>query len=547
MQDKLKSHGLSLILIAVAILVAYFGIHQTFYQQDEWQEIGLLRSGVVSINPFDHFSLWQLLAGQGRTFSDLILSFLLTTFPYRMEPYAIFAILFHALNASLLYFLVWRLSGSRVASLVAAVVFATNAVANQTIIWVAAIATLPATTLIFLAIHSYLNFLETKKSAWLYWSLLAIFISLLFKEIGIFLVIFLPLLHLIWHRKPLETLKSNWPILAYGAVAVVARIIQLSTSTASNGTISTGGQDFLGKIIVHLILYPLTGIFQTLLPQQFAYALADKISFLQYSFITTTPMAEIVPQTILTDLISVIGTVALIVCLILVNKSKDKTSNRLLLVGAFLSALSFLPYAVLDRGGSYMDSRYYYVSAAGLGILLGLMVDRLWQQKLYGQIIAGTFLVLVLASHMVITRQEIIRQQEVAASRRSILSALSAAQPSLNEDTVYYMTGDQNYYILGNKIPFQQGIGYTLLVWYGSKQSVPRSFLADKFLWEMGSHGYKVSDGVGFGYFDKIQDLKDAKATDGFAAESVRAFYWDSKTQQLTDISDEVQSEIAAP
>jgi hypothetical protein len=544
---KLKPHALPLVLVFVAIIIAYFGIHLTFYQQDEWQEIGLLRSGVVSINPFAHFSIWQILAGQGRTFSDLLLSFFLMAFPYHMEPYAIVTLLLHALNASLLYFLTYRLSQSRIAAFIASLVFATNAVANQTIVWMAAVATLPATALIFLSIHSYLNFLESKKMSWLYWSLAAIFVSLLFKEIGIFLVIFLPLLHLIWFKKPLQTLKTNWPIFAYGAVAIIARIIQLSSSTAANGTISAGGHDFLAKIIVHLVLYPLTSIFQTLIPSQISYALADKISYLQYAFVTTTPLAEIVPQTILTDLISVTGSVAVVAIVILFNKPKDQANSRFIWIAILLATLSFLPYAILDRGGSYMDSRYYYLAAAGLGMLLGFIADRLWRLRLTGQVIASVLIVMLVGTYFIITRQEISAQQKVASERKAILTAIHDDNPKLDQQTVFYMSGNQDYYVEGNKVPFQQGLGYTLLVWYGNNQPIPLDFLADKFLWDLGSQGYETHDGTGFGFFNRLPDLKTALATGEFTADQVRAYYWDTNQQKLTNISDQLQTTLITP
>ncbi len=551
---KIKPYLPYLIALALLIVIGYWGITGVFYQQDEWQQIGLIRSGVISFNPFHDFSLTKLLVGQGRFFSDLILGSFLQLFPFNNAPLAVASLLLHILNAYLVFALVEKLVKNRLTAFLAALFFAVNAVSNQAVIWGAAIATLPATSLILLSIFSYLNFLETDRKSWLYYSLGALFLSLFFKEIGIFLIIFLPVLWFIKRDKATWSglFKTNWLLLAYGALIIAVRISQILFGGTKNGTIISGEAGALAKILVHLVLYPLTGIFQTLAPSKPIYDFARwQIAHIQYSYLHVTPLAEIVPQTIITDMLTMFGTGLLILLVVLAFRREanpeQKNRSSLALIGFLLAALSFLPYAILDRGGSYMDSRYYYVAAIGTGMILAALLSWLFERKLLGKILATILAAAFFSVHFYYLQYEIKGQRTVAAARQHILHSIKELQPELKSRTVVYVTGNQDYYIGGNKIPFQQGFGNTLLVWYKDDSQFTKELLADKYLWDQGSQGFTEQGERAFGFFNLLPDLKKAVADHQFEPELIQAYYWDDPKQELTDISESIREAAVSP
>ncbi len=538
-----KSSLIWLLVTALLVFVTYGGLAHTFYQQDEWQEFGLLRSGAISLNPFVDLNIFPILIGQGRLFSDLLLSFLLLHFPFQMGPFVMLALFLHLLNVYLVFQLTRRLSGSVLIAGVASLAFALNAVAHQAVTWMAAIATLPATGLILFSILAYLEWLDSRRRAWLYASLASLFVSLLFKEIGIFLVIGLPLLYLLDEKKPSlkETITKNAPLLGYGLLIVVIRVLTLAGSHTGNGTIAAGGFDFKLKILWHALLYPLTGLFQTLVPSAYIYPLAKKVAFLQYPLVVPSTLGDTVPQTIITDLIATIGTVAFVGLALWLARRKPVIEWRFPLFAIGLTMLSFLPYVVLDRGGSYMDSRYYYVAAIGTAMLIGLIFDRLWQGRRAGKVVAILLLAGLLTIHILDTRGEIKRQTALGAARQSILSTIKTSYPTLSQKNIFYITGDKTYDTPTNFVPFQQGLGYTLMVWYADDQAIPQSFLANKFLWDIGTQGYQETALQGFGFFSQLPALQAAVKSAAFDPSAVMAFSWDSRSRQLTDISARIQ------
>lgn len=535
---------LPVVIPLLLVLIGYWGLHQTFYQQDEWQEIGLLYSGVITPNPFDDFSFLELIFGQGRVFSDLMLSFFLLVFPFNMGPLAFGSLFLHALNVFLVYKLAIRLTKNQFLACTAASLFAINAVAHQAVTWGAAIATLPATALILGALLSYLHFLETDKKKFYYLAFGLAFGSLLFKEIGIFLFILLPILYAL-HKKASwkAILQVNWLFLVYGLAIVIFRTALLVGADSQNGTFVTGG-NFGGKVLVHLFLYPLTGLFQALVPSLPMYEFAESIAKLQYPYLRTTALAEIVPQTIITDLVTLFGSVILIGLVYMINKKNNEHDSQLLFVAFGLALLSFLPYAVLDRGGSYMDSRYYYVAAIGASLVIGYLIIELWKRTIMTKIIAALLLVVLVSFHWRYTRAEIATQVDVARQRQTLLRSFKDYYPVLPAKTIVYLTGNRDHYIAANKAPLQQGVGYTLMVWYYGTETIPKQFLADKFLWDQGSEGYEEIGSQGFGFFTDLTKLQATYQEFGLSSANILAFYWDSENQRLEDITNEIRTQL---
>lgn len=549
MNKKLLQSYWPLALFVTLTALIYWGTSQTFYQQDEWQELGLIQGGFITANPLAGFSIWQILLGEGRVLSSVVYYWLFSLFPLQAWPTAGLSILFHGLNSFLVYRLAIRLSQRPIIGWVAAGFFLINAVASQTVIWGAAFATLPAATLILLSISYYLDYLETNQRPKYYWSFGLIFISLSFKEIGLFALLFFPLLSLISGKSAplLKKISDNVLFLSYGLAVFIFRFIGLAFSDEKVSGFISGGGLVIEKVIFHTILYPLTGLFQTYVPALSMYEFAETLSKIQYPYLVTTGLAEIVPQTIISDFAAVVGTVAVVALAVALNWQQKFSQTRFLFFALALTFLSFIPYIVLDRGGSYMDSRYYYLATVGAGLILGYGLDwlvRYPRLKFLGGGLAIAIGLLIAYSHLTRVNAEIESQIASAKERKAILETISRAYPKLTNPTVFYVTGNRDFYIPDNKVPFQQGLGYTLMVWYFDTGKIPPAYLKEKFIWDIGSQGFRDDQSFGFGFYSDLADLQDALKRYNLTEDNIYSFYYDAPTKVLTDTTAEIRAQL---
>ncbi|TSC88489.1 MAG: Uncharacterized protein G01um10145_892 [Microgenomates group bacterium Gr01-1014_5] len=161
----LKSKLFAFLVLAFVIISVFWGITDTFYQQDEWNGLGLVFSkGVESIFP-GIFSPIDLLLVKGRILSSLIFYFFATLFPLQNMQLAILAIALHATGAFLVFLLAKKLVNNTLLALVGAVFFAVNAVSHGAVTWpVIAISTVGSSILVFASILSFFKFLESTRT-----------------------------------------------------------------------------------------------------------------------------------------------------------------------------------------------------------------------------------------------------------------------------------------------------------------------------------------------------------------------------------------------
>lgn len=524
-------------LIGLLVILAYWRLPQTFYQQDEWQILGHnLVQGWENVTHYT--SPVKLLFGEGRPLVRAANVIFFGGYRFTVAPILWLAILMHIINAWLLYRIVERLTQRRVAALVASLFFALNAVSQEAVTWAAAFGTLPATALILAAIESYLVFLERKRAGYLWLAFGLALISLYFKEIGIFLFILFPLLYWLSERERLSrVLQVNAPFLTYVGLALMYRLAGLFTANPNTGTFIASDADFKAKVLMHLIVYPLTGVFQTLLPSETLYAVAKRFNELMYPSLAYSPVSDLVHQTVTADLLAVVGSLVLIGLVIAIARRQTQAPLIYLSLALFLTLLSFLPYAVLERGGSYLDSRYYYVAVLGVGMLIGYLASFVWRIGAWSRLVLVVALTGLLTHHFFVIRQTVADQVKIGDERRTVLEQIKAIRPSLGQRSVFYVESNKDYYVDRNPLPFQQGVGYTMLVWYAAETDLPKEFFNDNFLWDLGSQGYREIEGHGFGYFYDRSAFLEAVQYYQLAPHEIIAVRWNAQRQQFQDIS----------
>lgn len=535
-----------------AILFAYQKLPETFYQQDEWRIIGQIKSG--GYEPFlSEYTFAEILSGQGRILALPPTFFLFQLMPFSAKPLAYFSIVFHFLNTLLVFFMIKKVSKNPLIALIGGLFFSVASISHQAVTWFATnIPSLPSATFIFLSLIYYLKFLNEKSKVSLVLSFVFCVTSLYFKEAGLFLFVFYPLLYFLnSKRKSLtSTFKIHLPFFLYLTMIAVLRTGYV-LEPKPGGVFVSNSPYVWDKLIFYTFLFPYITLSQVFIHPQELYRISDYIEKINYSFLIQTPVSALVAQTVISDMVSIVfSTIALVIfsMIYLYNKEERKT----LIFGFLLCLLSFIPYIVLDRGTAYLESRYYYVGVAGAAILFAtflestrkFLVERLSFPKsiTLGVILVSTFFFLLREAKFI--RKDLEQQVLFAQQRLGILSTIKKVYPILPEKPVFYITGDGDF--SGLKIPFQQGPGYTLMVYYYETGKVPKDLLKANFLWGMADQGYQEVGDKGFGYFSDLDILKKEVKGKKIKKENVISFFYNSKGDELIDITEDVRGRFTS-
>lgn len=535
--------SISIIILLIFILGVYLPLTRTFYQQDEWLGYGnYLANGIKFI--FSNTSgVLPLVLAQGRVLSNVFFYIFVKYFPLNIAPFVFFAVIFHSLNTILVFLLSKKLFKKSLPAFLGSLFFAVSSVSQGSITWPAtSINTLPSTSLVLVAIYFFFKYLDNFKQKWLGLSFLLIYVSLFFKETGIFLFLLLPLFPLFYKKqKFVQFLKTYWYFFAATFAIVAYRILGFKSVSGQDALFLTGSSKyFFDSITVRAILYPLTSFSLSVVPPDAFLNFARYITNVYYPFIPEGQFI-LVAQTVVLDLLAtILSMIIAFVSLALLKITDSKIRKTIIFWFIFLLA-SFLPYVIISKSYSYLESRYYYLASVAWGVIFAWILS-LVIEKIKFKFIKAAFLaifILFLYVHANVTARDVGKLVIESQTRISILNQILAIKPRLDDDkNIFYVTGDTDYYLPGNKIPFQQGFGYTLMSLYYNSGKIPKELLSGGYLFEIGSEGYKEVGGFGFGYFSdekavEIQ-LKRYKIPPG----SIFRFYYDSKNGKLTEIND---------
>ena len=531
-----------LVLIAV-ILVVYFPVTKTFYQQDEWLGYGLYLSRGAGMILQSAGGFWDTILGQGRILTNLLFFLFYKYSPLNVFPMVIFAIIFHTTNTLIVFFLAKKLFKNSLAAFLGSLFFVLNSVSQGAITWPAAsINTLPSTTLILISLFFYVRYLESFRQKWMVLSFVFVYLSLFFKETGVFLFLLLPLSSLIYKKQNLWVfIKRYWYFFAATLLIVTFRLWGFRSETGQVALFLTGSSKyFFDSLVARLILYPLTSFSLSIVPPDYFLNFARYITNVYYPFVPEGQFI-LVAQTVVLDLLATISSMFIIfVSLALLKITDPKIRKTVIFWLTFLSA-SFLPYIIVSKSYAYLESRYYYLASIAWAIIFAWMTSLALDKikfKFIKVVFVAVFL-LFLNVHAKVIVSNINKLVSESQTRINILGQVLAIKPTLDgKKNIFYITGDTDYYLPGNKIPFQNGFGYILTSLYYGSGKIPKEFLDEHYLFEIGSQGYREFREYGFGYFsDKKEmeiELKRYKIPPG----SIFQFYYDSKNGTLTEISD---------
>jgi len=539
---KILSNKTSLIVLVV-ILFAYWGVWNGFFQQDEWEGLGKNFYSLQGTSFFEVLNTLygsKILNGFGRF---LLLTPIANYFRYfffglNYPLYSLFSLVLHLVASLLVFRLVFGFTKNKMAAIFSFLAFGLFSSASQAVTWVGtSIPTQMATILAIVSLEYWRVWNKTRSRRDIYLSLLFLFLAISFKETAIFLIVMYPTT-LFFERK-----ESRRLILVSSVILGV-----VGAFAASNFSIS-GLMGTAKQVALNYVSLPIKSLTQLIFPQKLILSLADMF-FLHTGLGPTrgtTQFDVFLQSQVITPLTYLVGVSLIIVSAVLVSKTSLKKHKRSLFFLGLFYLFSYIPLAILPGNRVaevFTAPRNLYMPMAALAGILGIFLS--WGIKNKSRL-AYVTIILLFGMHIFYLRLEINALKEVGVQRKSILTKIKSFYPNLERKTVFYIKSDKAYYGLPVEekiLPFQSGLGQTLLVWYYEEEKFPSEFMQNQYLWKITSQGYREEGNRGFGYFRDLNLLKKAIAEYNLQPESVVAFSWDSKKELLVDITNEVRVEI---
>ncbi|MBI2031226.1 MAG: hypothetical protein HYT08_01290 [Candidatus Levybacteria bacterium] len=547
-----------IIFFFAIILFLYRDLIQTFYQQDEWHTLGTLRAEGISYI-FSGPSLTGLLLLENRPLARLTNLVLFGQFPLNIIPLFLFSTFFHTINSYLLYKIAYRFIRNHFFSALVVLFFIFNATSKQAVLWFgASTGTLPAVSFILLSILFFLNFLHSKKTFYLIGSVITLSISLGFKENALFLFLLFPFVEFVYFiskKNKVKVSRFSFFFLFLGILIFVLKFLSLFFTVTSNtryiGSEVSGG---LLRLVWAAITYPFESLSQIIIPGEIIFPLSRKVTEIIFPYFEPTGYAGIISEQIIVEFISVLAASLFILPILFFLFSRKEKWPIIFSFPFYL--LAFIPFIVLIKPNGYLESRYYYLPAAPLVLIIGMGFQGFFgglkritnNIKLSLPIYSVTLFLIgfYLIMNAGFIQDQISFLKERGAIQRHILSEILVKHPIIAQREVIYIESDHSFIVPNNPLPFQNGIGYTLLVVYAYKNNTDRlnPFLLDNFFWKLGNQGYFEKNGQGFGFFTDLTKLKEEIANEKFKKENITAFRYNSEKNEIYDITREIQKKL---
>lgn len=569
-QQVIMNNKETLFLICIILFLSYvtfYDLSKTFFQQDEWQYFG---ANIYSLST-EHPILFTILPFQGQLthffpFATLFFLFEYLLFKVNFVPYVLIGLGLHILNAFLSFFLVKNISKNKLIAFFSSGFFLINSISHQPVTWIAAgIGTLPSTTSLLLSIFFFIKYLEKKEIKYFYLVLPFVVISLLFKEVSVFIFIILPI-YWIFYSKSFR--KINFKLLAsflsVGVVYFLFRLLliffQIRSPQPEIGEASSASTvDSIPVYLFRVFEIPFKGLAQLFFPQNFLISISDAIVRLAYPQFVGSDGAvnPYISQSIVFGLTCYILSVCLMIGGVLLfyffkTNKKIHLANTVLF-SFLLSTTSLLPFIFIPGKPGYFsifESRNLYIGMIGASILLILFVYAIanyFSNKRIRFVVVLFFLLPLFVFHVRTVRSEINKLVTIATIRINLLDTIKIEYKTLSKNVVFYTQSNTSYYGMPEAektLPVQSGFGRMVMVWYQDAEKFPDCFYENQFLHDLTSQGYKYCEGRGFGYFRDYGKLIASINENKIPVENVIGYSWDGDTNEFKNISDQIKKRL---
>lgn len=539
----------------IFIFMVYWDFPKTFFQQDEWAIFGnLIYWEKAGLSWFEKLFIYEQDV-HILPFSQLLSYLQFKVFGLDFRLYAFFSLGLHLLNTFLVFFLSYLILKKKWLSFAVGLLFAGNSISHQAVTWVAT--TTGTVGVCFFLLLSLIFF--AKKNLTL--SLLMLVLSLGFKETSLFLFAFLPVFWLLFFKK---TALSNFkkifiPLFVVGFLYACLRTALFINAPPSSSPMGAVSQPATPVVYLYRgLVLPLKAVSQSIIPDRLVLNLARVMIKLAYPHFAPEGIPDpYLVESVAADIVSYGLTTVVFILAFLVfrylKKLKENNLSKSLIFSLFFIALGCLPFIFIPGKAGYFsifEPRHFYILSLGSSLFLGIMIFALSKRlaRENAQRLFVVFLFFFILFHGIKIRLDISNQVEIGEARKRILVQISETYPQLPEKVIFYTESDKAFYGLPPEekiLPFQSGLGQTLLVWYDMHgEKFPPCLFKEKFLYVLLDQDYKECQGRGFGYFRNLDKLSGAIKENNLPKESVIAFYYNAEKGSLTDITLKTRNQL---
>lgn len=529
--------SLDVLLLLIVFAITYITAPFIFFQQDEWRSFGLMiaQGPSSAIGNFGSSSFHLVPVNLSLAYS--IFKF----FDLSHVAYNLAGLTFHFTNGVLVYAVALKVLKKRWIAVLTGILFITSSVSAQLVMWPAvSISTLSLTFaliswFILVRKESSLKFIDGFLAA------LFMVLSFLTVEYSLGFLLFVPLAYLL--LKPKVSLKEKIGFLLPVAILNLAYLlIRAASLLVRNSPESVKVVEAAPlSIFERIFSMPVRYLGQSLIPE-------DIFLLVSHNLTKNIVKAETI---IFSGLATATGififAVIIFLCFVSWRNQKFSKQSVVLMILLFLLT-STAPFILLPGGAggfSIFPPRYLYFGIAGIALLMGLIVEAVFLHKnrlLKILLFIPVFLMIITGIMGNWSQEE--KLVKAGKIREDVLKTIQTAYPILPSKTVFYITSDTQYYYQPEEIlPFQSGLGQTLLVWY-HREDFGKDFYEDDFLWDISSQDYREAGNRGFGYYRDYAFLNTTVKKYKIPIESVIAFSWQGKEQKLFDITAETRQKL---
>jgi len=542
---------LFLLTATLLIVVSYKDIVHTFYQQDEWLTLGYVRAG-AGLGMLEKATFLDLLGGKYRVLSLPMQIFIYQYIGFNTYAIGIMALALHLFASFILYWVLNMLTENKIVSFITGLLFVVLSTSIQSISWYATtFQTIPSFIFLFLSLYFTMVYIKVKESRYFWFSFISSVAAFLFKESGGIALLLNPILYILYSKsRPniIFLIRKYAIFIGYVAYIGYSRYLSvLVTPQYLGSTYLSASSSAYQKILINALLYPYLSFSQIFLPQKFVYESAVLFQNVYYQCCTTGSTALSMAQNLTSDLLASFFSTGLVLIVGLAYALSKKKATLQFLILFYI--LSYFPFITLERGSSYMDSRYMYISSAigsaliiySLSELISSIRNKIARISLLGVVSVCIFSLMLI--HIKIDRNIFRVLAYESQERLLILKQIKLLVPQLPEKPVFYIESNNKngyYGVISQTLPFQQGIGHTLMVWYAEDAQTSKPLLASYFLWGIKDQGYKEFQNYGFGYYSDIKELQTAVQSNQIQKKQIIGLYYDTDQKKMTNITDTI-------
>lgn len=523
--------------------VFYWGLWNTFFQQDEWLGFGQALyqtyhiGDIFKISGIHFFPLGQLLW--------MLLFYL---FGFHSVYYSITSLLLHALTTLVVFFLFKFFTKKSTISFFLAVLFAVSFPSRQVVVWSAVLTSLvPVALVIFVFFLVLIFFVKQKKMGIRENIILGVifFIGTLLKEdIYILLPLFPAFLFLFTKDKIPGIFRKSLPVLVCMLVIIVIRFIY---GFSAPPTVNFEPSSHKSMIVYNVITTPMKMLVQNVIDAEDLWNI--DIFYTKPAYPWLAGDGRTITTTIFDEIVLVFA-LPIFLFIGYAFAKLPKYEKKLLLFSLVWLVACALVISPQTRYLYALESRYIFIASFGFFLLVYTLFYSLFFTK-NNYLKMGAIILTVLSSsiflfYSFLSIQNRLQEFYIPTSlqRIAILQQIQKTYPTISKNTVFYVAcgiSSCNELIL----PFQSGVGQMLLVLYGSKDPTHYSpFMGDLFLWDWEAEGYKNIHGYGFGYFRTFTKLQTLVKKGSILPQDVKAFSYNPTTNKIKDISSTVQKSL---